>query len=185
MNSTFLALDSLFTRYINLYSDQDHKLPSVGFEPPWPSPCLLDKIDNSNSLWRPAERKHYSLFDQLEATLEIQFHPDIKQFYGSFWSNGIAVEREDINFNLIQIWNEEDEEHLKENLLGHAFMKIKSRLPLSFFIGCTFGDDIICLEHESGNIVLEKPGRKAHKILSPSIESFLISLTPTMDTYDR
>jgi len=185
MDTTFLALDSLLTRYINLFSAQDHKLPKANFEPFWPSPCLIEDFDNKDALWRPKERKNYQLFDQLESSLEIIFHPDIKQFYGSFWSNGIAVEREDINFNLIQIWNEEDEEHLKENILGHVFAKIKSRLPLSFFIGCTFGDDVICLEQESGKIVLEKPGRKAHKELSPNMESFLISLTPTEDAYER
>ena len=73
---------------------------------------------------------------------------------------------------------------LKENILGHAFAKLKTKQPLSYFIGCTFGDDVICVEHQSGEVVLEKPGRKAHKILASSLEEFLLSLQPTLDEYN-
>jgi SecY interacting protein Syd len=188
MNGTALALEALFTRYINLFKIEKNSLPSVEFDPPWPSPCSLNINKNieqdSIQLWRPVERKNYQIFDDLEKALEVNFRDDLKQFYGSFWSNGICVEREDINFSLIQIWNEEDQEQLKENMLGHAFAKLKSRLPLSYFIGCTHGNDVICIEHESGEVVLEKPGRKAHNTLAPSIEEFLLSLNPTLDNYN-
>ena len=69
-------------------------------------------------------------------------------------------------------------------MLGHIFAKLKSKLPVTYFIGCTFGDEVICLDHETGNIVLEKPGFKAHKVLSKNLASFLISLQPTIDKYN-
>ena len=190
MNAIYLALDALFTRYLNLVKEDTNHLPCVEFNPPWPSPCDVkqDGIDYAESdnirYWKPINREAIGLFDELEKALELKFRDDVKQFYGSFWSNGICVEREDINFSLIQIWNEEDQEKLKENMLGHAFSKLKSRQALSYFIGCTFGDDIICIEHESGEVVLEKPGRKAHKVLSPSLEVFLLSLNPSLDEYN-
>ena len=188
MNACFLALEALFIRYTNLYKEQPNSLPYVEFDSPWPSPCSVLTDTNSTNettvtYWKPVSRKQFDLFNDLEKALEITFHEDIKTFYGSFWSNGICVERNDINFNLIQIWNEEDQEQLKENILGHAFAKIKAKLPLTFFIGCTFGDEVVSLDQESGQIVLEKPGRKAHKVLAPSLESFLLTLTPTSDTY--
>jgi len=181
--NVFLALDALLIRYVNLFKNDTPQLPSVPFDSAWRSPCE-DSHNDTLNFWRPKERSEPELFSELESALEIKFHPDIKDFYGSFWSNGICVERDDINFSLIQVWNEEDQANLKENLLGHAFAKIKARLPLSFFIGCTYGDDVVCLEQESGQIVLEKPGRKAHKVLSDSLENFLISLEPTKDAYD-
>lgn len=187
MNTIYLALDALFIRYLNLVKTETNALPSVNFTPRWPSPCDV-KTDipeqNNVSYWKPSPREDLTIFAELEKALEITFREDFKQFYGSFWSNGICVEREDINFSLIQIWNEEDQEKLKENMLGHAFAKLKSKHPLNYFIGCTFGDDIICLDHESGEVVLERPGRKAHKVLSPSLEVFLLSLSPTLDEYN-
>jgi len=195
MNAIYLALDALFTRYLNIVKEETNTLPSVQFDPPWPSPCDVtpeepiesegkDKIQDNLSYWKPVSRINHDLFDELEKALELSFRDDFKQFYGSFWSNGICVEREDINFSLIQIWNEEDQEKLKENILGHAFAKLKSKQPLSYFIGCTFGDDTVCIDHESGDVVLEKPGRKAHKVLAPSLEAFLLSLHPTLDEYN-
>jgi len=193
MNAIHLALDALFTRYLNLVKEETNNLPCVKFTPPWPSPCDIkqdvhteSKSDEEDSLsyWKPVSRVNHELFDELEKALELRFRDDFKQFYGSFWSNGICVEREDINFSLIQIWNEEDQEKLKENILGHAFAKLKSKQPLSYFIGCTFGEDVICIDHESGEVVLEKPGRKTHKVLAPSLEVFLLSLSPTLDEYN-
>ena len=194
MNNTKLALDALLTRYVNLVKAEYNTYPSVNFEPPWPSPCTEaveqrgeqqgEKQGEKISYWRPVERNDYRIFNELEQALELSFREDFKQFYGSFWSNGICVERDDINFNLIQIWNEEDQEQLKENILGHAFAKLKSRQPLSYFIGCTHGDDVICIEHETGEITLEKPGKKAHKTLAPTLEAFLLSLNPMLDKYN-
>ena len=184
MNNITLALESLLTRYVNQFQDSNSfRLPSVCFDPPWPSPCVKH-ADEEHQYWSPRAKNDFSIFEPLENALERTFHPDFVAFYASFWSNGICVEREDINFALIQTWNKEDQEQLKENLLGHAFMKLRAKQPLSLFIGCTFGDEIICIDNESGHIVLERPGRKAHKVFADNLESFLISLSPTMDVYD-
>lgn len=182
MNSVFLALDALLTRYINLHQSERGSLPVVSFAQLGASDCIISR-EQDDAHWRPVERGDSNLFTDIEAALDCQFHEDIKYFYGSFWSNGLCVERDDINFNLIQVWNSDDEERLKQNILGHAFAKVKGRLPLSFFIGCSNGNDIICVENDSAQVVLEKPGRKAHKILAPSLETFLLSLQPTLDEY--
>lgn len=185
MDDTFLALDALLTRYTNLFSESKEAKPYVEFESSWPSECVIKKGDSTHSYyWKPLKRKDTFSFSDIEKALEFEFHKDINMFYGSFWSNGICVERDDINFSLIQNWNEDDEKLLKENMLGHVFAKLKSKLPVTYFIGCTFGDEVICLDHESGNIVLEKPGYKAHKVLSNDLPSFLITLQPTTDRYN-
>jgi SecY interacting protein Syd len=185
MNNTFLALDALLTRYTNLFAESAEAMPYVEFEAPWPSECVIKAGNIENSyFWKPQRRDDTHLFSDLEDALEFKFHQDIITFYGSFWSNGLCVERDDINFSLIQNWNVEDEKHLKENMLGHIFAKLKSKLPVTYFIGCTFGDEVISLDHESGNVVLEKPGFKAHKVFSKDLASFLISLQPTTDKYN-
>lgn len=185
MDDTFLALEALLTRYTNLFAETNEALPYVEFDSAWPSECVVTKGIQPNSyFWKPKTREDNAFFSELETALEFKFHKAITTFYGSFWSNGICVERDDINFCLIQNWNEEDEKQLKENILGHVFAKLKSKLPVTYFIGCTFGDEVICLDHESGNIILERPGFKAHKVLSNDLASFLISLQPTTDRYN-
>ena len=188
MNQIFLALDALFTRHLNQLHQETGMLPTVAFDPPWPSQCTQESSTiqpDGRQQWRPIERKVEAIFSNLEQALEITFHADIKHYYGAFWSNGLCVEFQDLAFNLIQIWNEEDEEQLKENMLGHLFAKQKNKLPLSYFIGCTDGDEVVCLNHDTGEIVLERPGQKAHKVLANNLEEFLIALKPSSDSYDR
>lgn len=185
MNDTQLALDALFTRYLNLYTDEKPALPHAKFQTSWPSECVIESGKaEGDYYWKPKKREANFSFSDLEESFELSFHQDIHDFYGTFWSNGIAVERDDINFSLIQIWNSEDEAQLKENMLGHVFAKIKSKLPITFFIGCTFGDEIIALDNETGEIILEKPGYKGHKVLAKSLASFLVSLNPLKDSYN-
>jgi len=189
----YLALNALFTRYLNGIKMDTGTLPTVDFDPPWPSPCIQEEPDQpeqsanaaqeSPQFWRPVERHHNLLFSGLEQALEFTFKPEITAFYGSYWSNGLCVKHDRLDFNLIQIWNEEDEERLKENLLGHAFAKLKARLPMTYFIGCNDGNDAISLDHDSGQVVLEKPGKRAHRILSENLETFLLDLHPTSDPY--
>jgi len=185
MIDSFLALEALLTRYVNLYSEDPKGLPFVEFEAPWQSDCVIESDSKPGSYyWKPSKRDTHLIFSDIEQALEFSFHEDIKIFFGSFWSNGICVERDDINFSLIQVWNDEDEKQLSENMLGHVFAKLKAKLPVTYFIGCTYGDEIICLDHNSGQIVLEKPGRASHKVLSENLEKFLISLQATKDKYN-
>lgn len=183
MNKVHLALESLLIRHTNLFKElNDHNAAVAHFSPHWPSPCIIEK-ENDTYFWKAKPKNQVNIFNDIESALEATFHEDFKYFYSSFWANGICVEREDINFKLIQTWNEEDQEQLKENILGHCFAKIKAKLPITLFIGCTYGDEVISIENDTGHIVLEKPGRMPHKKLSTSLENFLVSLNPTADEY--
>lgn len=181
MTKIALALDALFTRYLNLMKSETGNLPRAPFDPPWPSPCLQDTLEDSN-FWRPTQRQDTAVFESLEAAFDMTFRPEISEFYGTFWANGISVVHDDLHLNLIQVWNEEDQEQLKENMLGHLFAKQKNKLPLSYFIGCTDGDEVISLSHATGEIVLERPGQKPHRTLAPTLESFLLALHPLADS---
>lgn len=184
MNSIFTALDALFTRYVNLTKLEHNHLPISAFDPHWPSPCdIHDNTSDSIHYWKPTPRQNDEVFSDLETAFEFQFPDSIKWYYGSFWSNGICVVHNDFSFNMIQIWNEEDEVQLKENMLGHVFAKIKNKQPITFFIGCTDGNDVVALDQKTGKIVVEKPGFKAHSIIAESLDSLLLNVDPTLDEY--
>ena len=183
MNNTALALDSLLTRYENLFKTLNpYHLPTMLFDESWHSACI-QSVDGDTYFWKHVAKQTDNCFDGIERALERTFHQDIHTFYSSFWSNGIRVEHPVVDFALIQVWNEEDLERLKENILGHCFAKMKAKLPLTVFIGSTDNNEVVCIDNESGNVVLERPGRKAHKILADNLESFLLALDPTTKLY--
>lgn len=185
--AVFLALEALMRRYLNLYRvNECSSYPCANFDPPWPSPCM--EFDGSQELpsgaWRPVERRDIGIFDSMQDAFGFEFHPDIKTYYGAYWSNGFCAQWKDLDLALIQIWNDEDEEAFKQNMLGHLFARKKNGLPPSYFLGTTDGSEIITLDQETGAVQLERPGYAAHETLSDSLELFLIGLIPNTNDYD-
>ena len=185
--STSKALGLLLHRFIELSHKLDLSLPKVEYDESWGSECIVDVKPDENGLvqWQPVIRTPENIFSHMETALGVKFHPDITSFYSHYWSDGIVVSHDSGEMSLIQIWNAEDEEMLKQNLLGHAFAKQKNRLPLTLFIGCTYHDEVIAIDNNSGHVVLEKAGFAAHETIANSVSEFLGQLTPTLKPYNE
>ena len=92
------ALDALLIRYTNQISDDTPPLPLVEFDSDWPSECVIESGNApGHYYWKPVVRTKPISFSNLEKAVEFQFRSELSEFYGSFWSNGICVERQDIN----------------------------------------------------------------------------------------
>ncbi|MFD2229885.1 SecY-interacting protein [Alkalimarinus sediminis] len=180
------ALEQLLQRFIELSHKLNLGLPTVEYDKNWLSECIIDEQPDEKGLvkWQPKIRRAEGVFSQMEDALGVKFHPDVIAFYTHFWSDGIVASHSNGEISLIQIWNSEDEDMLKQNLLGHAFAKQKNRLPLTLFIGCTYNDDIIAIDNNSGHVVLERPGFAPHETIANSISEFLNQLTPTLKPYN-
>lgn len=180
------ALETLLNRFIALSKKINNSLPDIEWDETWQSACIVSAPNEQGKvLWQPSARTDDTIFSSIEKALNVKFHDDLITFYSSFWSEGIICSHETGEISLIQIWNQDDEEMLKENLLGHAFAKIKNRLPLTLFIGCTNDDQVVCVDNTTGKVVLEKPGFAAHKELADSLSLFLNDLTPTLKPYSN
>ena len=77
------------------------------------------------------------------------------------------------------IWNSEDYERLRANLIGHALGRIKLKQPLSLFFGCTHPEEyVLSINNSSGQVMLEQPGKKANDCIAESLADFLNQLQP-------
>lgn len=158
-------------RLDNTLPDRDH------------SPAILNKISEIEAEWLPCQHNNSQLFTGIEKGLGITLHGDLKRYFGTFWSEGICCQSSHGPVQLIQVWNETDLEMLRENLLGHAFMKMKRKQPLTFFFGIAEGDNILTLEQDSGRVFMEIPGRKPHVFLAENLTEYLNSLEVTLQPY--
>lgn len=190
MTQTQTALTQLLERYLAQYKTEHNSLPLAEFDPPWPSACT-EIAENQNTtgasdklFWHPVKREQFELFESLEKGLEFSFPEAISSYYGSVWSNGICVDFEELKLKCIQIWNAEDEDHLKHNMLAHCYARLKGKLPLSYFIGGSDCEEVLSLCHETGRVLLERPGKKAHRILAESLSEFLAQCQPNLESYD-
>ncbi len=178
-SATEQALDQLITSFGELYRDSEG--PFIDYDPEWPSDCYRGEPDSDGRIcWRPTrQQRSHDLFQGLSAALETEIHPDLITYYGRYWSDPIPATYTDGDLSLLFVWNDEDYERLRGNLIGHALTKRKQKRPLTFFFACTEPEDLILsLDNSSGSVVLEEPGRPPIREVAPSLAAFLQQLTP-------
>jgi len=157
------------------------------FDPDFRSPCergepYLDDQGDRWIDWQPLPRGAVPAddFAGLERALELTVHPDVKAYYGSFWSGGLEAQASDGHVSLLQLWNPADADRLVENLIGHALAKRRARSDFSVFFACTEVDSdlFLSVDNASGRVLLEKPGRKPLRTVAEDLASFLDGLVP-------
>ena len=167
------------TRYLAEFPD----LYEV-FDRDWRSPCEVSDPFSSDGIevvqWRPLGRRYADDFAALESALETTIHPDIKAYYGAYWSGGLEADAPDGHVSLILLWNQDDAARLVENLIGHALAKRQSKSTFSVFFACTEADSelFLSVDNDSGRVLLERPGYKPLRTVADSLAEFLADLTP-------
>ncbi len=179
-NEAKAALDRLIRRYLDSCQRSSGSLPIQEHDPAWPSECQVGEPDADGMIrWRPRERDAAADVSGLERALDVQIHPDIKSFYGSYWGSAMELEAAEGGVSLIQIWNDDDFDRLAENIIGHAMVKQRIHAPLTIFIACTDEDELmLSVDNETGCVVLEEPGSPPIREVSPSLVEFLDRLQP-------
>jgi SecY interacting protein Syd len=173
------ALDNFINAWQRFHNNTP---PSIAFDPKWPSLCYnaSKPLDGELVTWQPRKQiTPCDVFSRLGEALETTIHPDIITYYTHLWSDHLDAAAPDGNLTLLQVWNEEDIERLRANLIGHAMVKAKKKLPLTLFFACTEPDDgMLSLLNDDGSIWLEYPGKKPVKKIAENLSEFLIQLTP-------
>jgi len=176
------ALAGFVDRYVESYP---HLVDP--FDPEWRSPCEIGEpfpLEGRNGeqqiAWRPLRRAFADDFAGLERALEQPIHPDVKAYYGAFWSGGLEATAADGHVSLILLWNPADAERLIENLIGHSIAKRRARAPFTVFFACTEpeSDLFLSVDNASGQVMLEAPGAKPLRTVAPSLTVFLRGLVP-------
>ena len=177
--STTAALERFVARYLDAFPTLYDR-----FDRAWRSPCELgDPVEREGERvigWRPLRRNGAEDFRGLEHALEIEVHPDIKDYYGAFWSGGLEATAQEGHVSLILLWNAQDADRLIENLIGHALAKRRAKSPFTVFFACTEpeSDLFLSIDNASGAIVLEQPGAKPIREVARSVSEFLDRLSP-------
>ena len=156
----------------------------------WRSPCEVGEVDQVHGEtpmihWRPVRNDTADVLAPVEAALEIAVHPDLKTYWGRYYSSHLDAAAPDGALSLLQLWNVADSERLVENQIGHVLTQRQAKGwakgPLTFFFGCTEDakdDYLLTVHNTTGEVLLELPGRKPIRVLAPSLAAFIDELTP-------
>ncbi|MBS99070.1 MAG: SecY-interacting protein [Oceanospirillaceae bacterium] len=175
-------LDRLIQEALDLTHKERGRLPMQPYQQEWPSPCVINApqnrpVEGELIRWTPVSQHPPSdMFTRLGDALSLEIHPDITDWYCSYWSDPIPATHSEGELTLLLCWNPEDMERLRANLIGHVMARQKLKLPPSFFFACTEGEEFMTLDNTDGRIWLEKPGRKPIRLLAESMTEFLDKL---------
>ena len=176
MSAVTAQLTRLFDEFKTECQHQGN--PTILVEEDWLSPALLPGYQvDQESEWLPTAIEHSTLdmFERLSDALEIEIPQSIIDYYTAAWSQPLQATHTEGELSLIFVWNPEDLERLRENLIGHALNKRRLRQTISFFFATTEpdGEQILSVESDTGRVLLEKPGQKKFSVIAEDLETFL------------
>ncbi|MEH6649953.1 MAG: SecY-interacting protein [Motiliproteus sp.] len=176
------AVEQALDRFVQSHLEQNaNQPPQIEFDSEWPSECYQSQPNSDGQVdWQPVrQQQHNDLFERLEQALEVAIHPDIKAYYDRYWSDPLPAQSPEGQLNLLFVWNPEDLERLRANLIGHALGRQRLKQPLSFFFGCTSPEEfVLAIDNDSGQVMLEQPGKRKSDLIAPSLAEFIDQLTP-------
>ncbi len=163
----------------------DDRLLQSPLDPDWRSPCEVYSRDDV-TWWRPTQQSPRVDFSGLAQAFETPIHPDICDYYGSYWSGTLEADSAEGRVSLIQLWNPEDFERLVANLVGHALTKQRRRQALTVFIANTEPDSelFLSVDNATGAVLLETPGKPPLRKVEANLGTFLARLTPQLRPSD-
>jgi SecY interacting protein Syd len=178
------AIQQFSDAYLMAAAKAGKEFPRVEFDPEWLSECQKDVVDADGLVgWQPIEQHHPVDFRGLENALELQVHPDVKEYFGSFWSGSLEATCKEGHVSLIQLWNPQDFDRLIENLIGHALAKRRLKQPFTVFFATTEPDSefFLSIDNETGAVLLEEPGFPPRKTVDACLSDFIKRLTPSLE----
>ena len=172
------ALDNLIERTLSL---TEAGLIGAPFDPEWRSKCEFHRYANQ-TFWRPVGQSPRVDFSGLSNAIEASIHPDIVNYYSSYWSGTLETDSREGRVSLIQLWNQDDFERLMANLVGHALNKIRAKHPYTVFFATTEPNSelFLSIDNSSGTVLLEEPGKAPIREVESDISTFLNRLEPKL-----
>ncbi|MCM2679112.1 SecY-interacting protein [Echinimonas agarilytica] len=160
------------------YQQVHQAWPTVEIDSDWVSPCTPQGSDGEAVIWTPVKRPLNDSFDKVESAMSVTLHDAAKQYWTSVFSENIALQYDDLEIELLLPWNQDDFERFQENLVGHLLTQRRFKLEPTVFIGLVIDSEVMVAIDDDGQVVLEIPGRKAHRTLATDFLSFIEQSSP-------
>ena len=134
----------------------------VEHDPEWPSRCESLPADADGMVrWRPIKMEPPADF------AGVHLHPDIREFYGSWWGGHVEGRHSGEAVMVDVAWNEEDLARILQDLATH----VTAGEPV--YVAGTDSDWYFGVDNVSGAVLLCEPGRPPIRQVASSLAAFL------------
>ena len=183
--SIVVQLDRLASEFISAVEKRDGTLPTAPHEPDWESLAISGSADSGLVYWQPTRRHEAFSLEGLSKALEAELPTECADYFGHFWSGSIPVMWGERPFELLQLWNNDDENNLKHNLLGHSLEKKRVREPLTVFFAVVDDARFLSVDAATGAVMLEEVGGQRPEEVAADLAALLFSVTAIAGLPDR
>lgn len=157
---------------------ESYGMATVEADPQWPSSCEYGPPDDNGRVhWKPVLMDTAPDFGPLEALMGEPLHPDLKSFYGSYWSGPVQARHGKEVVLLQTVWNPKDLARTLEAIADHVQSR-RSALggTATVFVASTDSDLFFSVDNATGAVLLEELGFPPQSIAAASLVEFLTSL---------
>lgn len=174
-------LDLFVTSTLALSEEEGQPL-RIEYDSNWPSDCYQGTADNGKMVeWKPAKQAGTNSFRNVEQALDITLNPQYCAFFTRYYSHNLLAMAPQGSCELLQVWNDHDFQRLQENVIGHVLMKRRLKQQPTLFFALTDEEDtILSIRNDTGEVMVEQVGKSPVDVVSPSLASFIETLTPQL-----
>ncbi|MUH71919.1 SecY-interacting protein [Psychrosphaera haliotis] len=150
--------------------------PALELDDDWPSPCAQSNSDGA--FWQPVlqsgNTNSKKSFDNVGEAFELEINQQYSDLFTLYFSDNLNMKHEKGDFQLLQVWSDDDFERFQQNLVGHLLMKQKLKQKPTLFFALTEQDDLnLVVDNTSGEVCLEYVGKEPHETIANNLTEFL------------
>lgn len=173
------SYQNFITQTLSWHQQHNLILQAWAADPTTLAPAQLAVLADDTVSWQPVRQQPGADFSNVEQALELELHPDIKQFYSLYYGAGLGASHSRGPLQLLMVWDQTDLARLQENIIGHILMKRRLKQPETVFFALTDDDNIVLsVLNRSGEVYLETVGKDVTEKLAGSLADFFSQLTP-------
>ncbi|MBL6734486.1 MAG: SecY-interacting protein [Shewanellaceae bacterium] len=183
MSQISKALAQFTQRYVALHAQHQQPLSYFCGRAEQQSPCIIGEVEHGCAQWQAVPRAVANNvdFESLSQALELALPIDYEDFFRFQYAPPMAFRSDFGQGELLQCWDDEDFHMLKENLIGHVFMKRQLNLPPTFFIGVMDDETrVLSMKPHQPELYLEILGQSDLIQVALSLHEFLEQLEPRL-----
>ncbi len=166
-----------FAQFVASYQQKHPELLSWA-DPEQVSPCQYGDVVDGEVHWHPVKADPALDLSKTQQALELEFPPQLIEFYTSHFGGGLKVRHERGELELLMSWHQADFERLQQNIIAHILMKRRLKQRDTVFIAATDHDDyLVSVLVATGEVYLEKVGMEVKELLATDLATFLQQLS--------
>ncbi|MDM5186242.1 SecY-interacting protein Syd [Bacillus sp. DX4.1] len=168
-------MQEYFERFVLKWNEFNGTFPQIPINEDLDTLMYIGQKDEEGYIsWKPVEKNEYHDFKEFEEKLNVILHPDIKEYFNSFWFLEMIGWIEDYNINLFPVAPGVEPYLFMERVQEYL---LKERETIYIPIGFESNGMLLVINNNTGEIFIEDFETEKLQFLGISLKSLISQLS--------